>query len=487
LSKGKPPKLKEPVKLMNIIDKMPAFCQKMFVGTVKSGRWAQQVQFHGVGDVDFINMKRDMTRDDLLEHFIQKPIAENNRIRGSLGMYGSFPDKSTQKAKWFCMDVDDADRVEIIRNKFVPILQAHDIEYIWEYGGRNMDRCHLWFFCDTNLNILTTFVEVLLKQADLDWRKLKLELYPTHKPTNIIRLMGGYHIRAGYANPIEFRGVLGDGPEFIVDSVIACVPVSQAYMVEVIAANVPEEAGIDRDPDGPLANWRHGSKVKKDNRAYSPNQFQYIPREDLKEPFKNMPAFPKVLSTQCQAIHQVFKKIKNLEYLEERGDDVHRAGLYCKGILDYQVHKIAKSQEDRDHSEEFKEWFFDEHRVRDWYAHQWHREPDESTLKKIVPSCKTWKRDFNMCGGCPFEDASGFSNPKQLYYGDKVKVQKVKEIKHFTNEEVRATTFKKVKALVNKAILKDRFALDLVIVTAQGTGKSTFSSTKRLSSSRPQR
>ena len=469
--------------LGNILALLPAFKAKMFYADpLPSASWSEQrwlgKRIKGVwkddgDDVIFFNMKRELTTEDLLDHFRQEEVKCETHRKGSLGFV---PVSRSGRVKVWCCDADSEELVSELKAKFIPVLAQHDINYIFEYGGKFKERCHLWIFCDTNQSVLKRFIEVLMKAAfGKKWQKRNrgdkaYELYGSHLTGNMIRLMGGLHLRAGYANPILFDGVESSDPEFVIKSVIECRPVSESYMIEVITDDSPYDGSLKEAPG--LEGW------KRRKQEYHPKsgsvEVKYIARTDLVCPFPKAPPFLKELACQCQTINKILWMIKNEEFLEDRGTDVHRCGVLIRGILQYGASKIAKSEKEEQVYHDFAEWLISQHRYRNWFSHGWHRNIDPAEVSRGCWRCETIDETFHRCKGCPFKDMQGFANPRVLWprYGVQIRPKVIeKTLRSTTNEEVRDTVFKYAAKKVIKAA-KLKTDLTLAIASGQGTGKS---------------
>ncbi len=165
----------------------------------------------------------------------------------------------------------------------------------------------------------------------------------------------------------------------------------------------------------------------------------------------------------CQAQHSLVEKIVNEQYLEDSGDDVHRAGLYLTSTFRYAIDKVAKTEEEKQQYKDYYRKFFAKYRYRDATTHFW----DKGL--PVVPSCEIWDRDFGLCDGCPFKGK--IPNPKELWYGKPLRPNKIEQLDACTNEQIRKTTFKQVRKKVIDAVTSAK-KLDLLIASPQGSGKS---------------
>ncbi len=190
--------------------------------------------------------KMELKLEDLQEHFSQKSTKTRYSLKGSLGTIGGF---EGGKAKWFCIDCDNQKAVDTMRKQLLPVYHDYNIDYIWEFSGTDeVEKAHLWFMCDTvDIALLKRFTEQLFEDAGINFRdrQLGLELYPTIKANNVIRLPGGIHLRTKQINPIEYKGRVGSSAEFILDSFIEADPITEDQIKAVLRAK-PEPKKYER-------------------------------------------------------------------------------------------------------------------------------------------------------------------------------------------------------------------------------------------------
>ncbi len=256
---------------------LPQFQDKLFPSSPENGRWAEQRLYEGKNDVDYYVYHRSMCKQDWLNHFLQEPRASEDGY-GRKYLIGSLAFRLIDRfdhVRAFCADADNPQAVEAVKTKLLPKLTEYNIEYIYEYAGAKLDRLHIWFFCNTSRSVLKAFVEQLLEEAGLDWQQLKLELFPTHKPNNTIRIPGGYHLRAGAVNPIKFRGKTGSHPTFIMQSIIACSPVTEEDMLKALKKPINQQMLPLNEHKTLLPSLRRISDKQSTNSRRKP--FVYLP------------------------------------------------------------------------------------------------------------------------------------------------------------------------------------------------------------------
>lgn len=493
--------MKDPaLELVEIHKLLPAFRQKFLGQPVKNKKWwGRQIvslldgEIHpNHGDVEFLAMPHDIVLSDALlldhfsgevftgEHFCQNQKCKqwHDHRMTCIGTHGQF---EHNRVKWYCADLDTNESVSAALNHFCPVLTKHNIEYIWEYGGPNFNKAHLWFFCNTNNALLTKFVEALWAESGSDPWELKIEEYPTRKPNNLIRTPGGKHQRSGQIMPVEFRGKIYKGARNIIKCIIACKPVNEAYMAKVIG-DAFQLGDTAADPKNILSGLDR-SRIKRNFTTSSIREkkaktYKYLPL-NLPHFCKDAPPIFLKLANECPAINKLVNDSEPEErggklILEDTGDPIHRWGLYAHNIFDADLWRLQ--QYDPNNLEVYRDYpqqWFDEHRLRDPSGHNWDYEGD-SRFKMKIPDCKTWNRDFKLCGGCPHAGRTGFKSPVDLFYNaEPIQIESGELIQTGTNEEIAKETQKLADDLIYEARTKNK-KLDLTVRSVQGTFKSTF-------------
>lgn len=446
---------------------LPKVIEKLIVKfPVPSGAWAKQVWYEGDEDVSFDNIKRALSKDDLCRHFEQteydgygNPKTHNyektKRREGSLGLLLAH----NMRAKTFALDIDTEEGMKVLEEKILPALKEHKIEYIYEYGGYEGEKAHIWFFCDSDVDVLKAFVEKILRNAGVDWRKLKLELYPTHKKSNVIRLLGGLHLRAGHAHPILFRGKESADPLFVMQAIIDCKPVSDEYMIEVLGEGLDDS--VEHDPKGILKN-RKSKNLETRTKA---KKFIYRPL-NLQYEFDGAPDLVETMFSNCPAMHKQLLKIEQQSTLNQPGN--HRIGLFFANVFGHAI-KIAKTEYDKQEAIEARQRFVDEYRINDWSSHNWFNDPPQGWY---TPRCGTWEDEFNDCGGCPHRGRKDFQNPSQLFYNEQLRMKRIKKLSMDTAENISKNVWRIANKKIHRSIDYDE-DLNLFIKSPQQTYKTT--------------
>lgn len=469
------PRLKLDGDLVQVQELLPAFKEKFLAGTVKPGRWGTQIWEDGADDVNFWYAEEELSVAKLRNHFSGQIAKFDGHEEGSIGVRGAF---EFDRVKWYCADLDFDIAVQVARTLLLPVLDKHGIEYIWEYGGPNFEKAHLWIFCNTSRKLLKRFVEILYEEAKID-RKVfkKIEHYPTRRPRNLIRVPGGVHLRSRQVMPVEFRGKRYSSPSQIMKAIIKCKRVDEGYMADLIGKQMSLTESL-RDPSGRL------SRVERDQINHERQRYdgafvyraQNLPNKGVKDsPLKLL----KTLVSECQA----WNKLANMsepedmggeQYLDEAGGDVHDWGLCLHSGLDASLNIVQKQDPDSlDEAEEWVERYKESRRTRDDESHKWNYKSEDGPSGHYVWRCETMDDKFDYCKGCIHRGRPGFSSPIQLYYGRPLKmVPGEKKLMALSNEEISKIVMAEAKQLIMDAY-KRREPLDLFVGSGLGTYKST--------------
>ncbi len=390
---------------------------------------------------------RELREEDLIKHFNQKPILGAKSIMGSLGCVGTF---EGNKAKWFCIDCDTESGVNELREKYLPILDKYGIEYIWEFSGNeDEEKAHVWFMCDcVDISLLRSFTNHILKEANVNDKEL--ELFPTRKGDNVIRLPGGVHLKTNKVNPVKWKGTVSSSADFVMDAFIECKPITE----EFIRANLPD-----------IKIRKATSKLPKHRKFYYNSRGLPLPENDLP------PMMRKIVSN-CQAINGVIEGCKTNKLMQDQQGLGHTAGLWLWSIANYcdarSTHKVQKGTE----GETWIKNFTEKYRLTPYDSHNWDR--DRANIindpERYFTSCRKWEEAFGMCEGCPFRNRPGFTNPKQFWYGIPVVKSFVKEMNLVSAEETRLETFAQVRKRIWSCLESNTFK-DILIASPQGSGK----------------
>jgi hypothetical protein len=459
----------ESQKLATIFKLLDPFIKKFFVQwPIPNNAWAVQTLNMGDADVAFDYVGIPFKKDRLVTHFRGKPLkASKYGIPRQEAAYG-FRLPNNGRVKVFCLDVDHADGMKALHEKILPVFDEHEIEYIYEYGGAHREKAHVWFFCDTEVEILKSFVEKLLRLAGVDCRKLKLELYGSHLKNNVIRLFGGYHLRAGRVNEILFRGEESNDPVFMLEAAIACEPVTLEKMLEVIGVDLKAVYTGDYDPKGILRTTDADGYIHDIIRA--PREVKYFVPQKLSYKFDDGQTEPYVhrLFSECQAINRLLKKVENDDFLDIPGE-AHRPGLFFSAIFKTGEKIAAKSNHAKDDYRSAAERFYDQYRMRPPESHGWGH---ENEFNVSVPRCETFESEFDECKGCPHKGREGFENPNKLWSMKPLKIVKEKEIKIDSAEAIAKRVWKRVNNKIADS-LDHNTPLKLFIKSPQQTYKTT--------------
>ena len=235
--------------------------------------------------------------------------------------------------------------------------------------------------------------------------KKEWEIYPLFDRYNaVIRIPGGYHIKAGRANGVIWDGVEDSNPEFILKAFNSLPVYDEEFFQSKI--KILETSAIERP-----------RREKKDFK-----KFVYIPR-NLSKPMENMPKYIERLAMECQCIRKLIFDMVNEDGIQERGIPYHNSLLALSGIA-YFMDKVLKTDEGKD-------WWdnaLSSYRDRDAIEHQVDPWAKGKNPNAGMWRCETYEKYFDFCKGCPFKDRDGFDNPKQLYFGKRIEKVKVMDV-----------------------------------------------------------
>lgn len=457
---------------LNIIElkeKVKLFREKFLHGTVKNFtnkdgveiiNWSVQHlpdEPHpktGRRDIAFWPTKplRELRDDDLVNHFLGRPINVRGSKKGSVGVTGKFEGNI---AKWFVLDCDKPVAVEAAHEKIIPVLKGYAVDYIWEHSGSTEgEKGHLWFMCNMPIETLKAFVLQVFHEAGLSHadRKIPFELYPVIKDSNVIRLPGGYHLRNKKVNPITYKGVTSNDVNFILDTFINAKQLLEEDIKESI--KIPTK--------------------KKDSDSYSQSRRFYFHSRNLPLPVSNLPPLVGKLASNCQAINQILTECVNDDLLNDTSGLGHDAGLFLTNLAIYNDFRSVSGNKRVHDGENWIEDFINTYRDRDYDSHGWEKswkKAKEEGPERIFPSCQRWEDRFDMCQGCPFKGRKNFSSPRQLWGGYNVLKQKVGDVKLVSPVQIRQDTFKRIKNRVHQ-LVDNKWQKDILVASPQGSGKS---------------
>lgn len=387
----------------------------------------------------------ELTDEDLLNHFNDKAMSSGNMKRSCLAVRAL----QNNRFKWFVVDSDNKESTDVLNKKLIPKLIEYGIDYIYEVGS-TFDKCHIWFLVDCCKDVLSDFTEQLFEEADILFnsrdRHLNLEVYPTNKADSLIRVPGGLHLRNNQINPILYNGTMSSEPTFILNVFNSIKQYSEEEIKSLI-------------------------KVKKDHGPtpeFILSKIKYVD-QNLEVNYEVPPALSKVVRN-CQAINKLVGQVINDKELDKRGWNVHTLGLYLANVCA----GIDKFRQDEERT--VFNWFLDVldvYRSRSSQSHKWVEGLKTKGTRTKIPFCKTWERDFNLCGGCSFKEMDKFYSPRQLYENTSVdsRPKKIANINLKTIEEIRDTTFTKIKERVYSYAVNG-VEKDILLASSMGSGKS---------------
>jgi hypothetical protein len=422
------------------------FQEKFMLG--KNIQWSIQVLRRDKEDVEYFppNPYRDLALSDLKRHFEQRPFKIKGGIRGGLAITGDF----NNKAMWFCLDCDNTLDYNTALNQFIPVLEAHGIDYIIEHSGTSgRQKCHIWFMCkEVPIPKLKVFVECLLDDSKIEYRnhkKHEYEFFPTVSKGNRLRIPGGFHCRNGKANEITYKNKTDSSAFFVLESFIEAKQVTEEEVDKLLASRMKKVT------------------IKKPSRR----KFSYVPLR-LPLPAKDLPSTIKTVASNCQAINRVLRECIEDDLIEARGGIHHNTGLYLGGLAIY--HDLVTNSTT---GEKWVKKFYTANRRRDYDTHKWETDKDKfkHSPHRAFSSCAVWEREYDYCKGCPFRNRPDFTSPRQFITGSTVKKNIVQKLDLVSDNDVKTKTFPQAKERI-ETLLKHQIKSNILIASGQGAGKS---------------
>lgn len=421
--------------------------------------WSQQFRERTSGAIAYWPQKGVPEDRHFLDHFMadpKKPQSTSSHYKGSLAFCGKF---ANDTAMWFCIDGDNDRAVDAIELKLLPQLEKEGLEYIYEYSGENGDRCHVWMLFErVPISILRKYIEQQFKEAGIDIhdRNLNLELYPTHKQNNVIRLPGGLHLKTLKINAVRrMDGTEGNDAVFVIESFLNLRRLNEAEVRLRIKTDKPQ----------PLT-------LRKKMLKRGPFYYNSL---NLPLAYDDLPQVMRKIMSNCPAFNKLLKDAVEDDLIEARGGMNHIAGLYLYKMAIYNDVFLSKPWKKVEEGKKWAEKFFKSFRFRDYKEHNWDRDKDctKEEAEKFIPRCETMDREFGACGGCIHKNRSGFTNPRMLYWGKPILKRMVKEMRLVSHDQIRQSTFVTVKNRV-LALANAGSHRRLLLASPQGAGKSVL-------------
>src|ERR1041385_5029562 len=104
---------------------LPTFKEKFLHEPVAPGAWAFQRCYDLNVDqpkVDYSHPKVPISEIDYIGHFRGKPVREGPYYKGAIAFHGQLRD---EVCKWFCLDADSPEWVDIVSKTFMPCLSEY--------------------------------------------------------------------------------------------------------------------------------------------------------------------------------------------------------------------------------------------------------------------------------------------------------------------------------------------------------------------------
>lgn len=410
---------------LKILQLLPKFKERFFHNFGKElipyGR-QRQVKRDGVkgfdgkvkplGSIDYFTDKAGTITDNLLlKHFSQKVETAKDYYYGTLAVIGEWP-----VVKWICIDVDDPWQVEVAQNKILPQLEAYGITYLIE-PSRD-DRKHIWFMTNISQDLAEKFMTQFMIDCEQSDFKKRWEIYPLfRRRKSIFRIPGGHHFKAnsdaeegiyppkaGKANGVIWNGERSNDPCFIMQAFLD-LPVYSEHEIQSKIKLISPEVLLP----------------KREQKKTIYQRFRYIPR-DMPKPMDDLPPYLECMAENCQAIRKLLHDSVENDYIETPGIEHHNTLLVFSGLARF-VNYVHKNQSGSNWFEKMLTLY----RNRGVESHGLDADTDKAPWTGAW-RCKTLDDYFGYCNGCPYRFRDGFENPKELYFGEKIKKVKVEDV-----------------------------------------------------------
>lgn len=405
-------------------------------------------------------LRRAVGKADWVTHFFLSPIDKGDYVEGSL----AFIPVIDGKVYTIIIDIDRQAQKEEAIQKLLPVLQSRKIQFVYENGGDTMDRCKIWIYCEgIELNLIKKFVPQLFDEAGLNLRDKNKDDYfdevnPVNKSRNLVRHWLGAHLsRKGKQYTIEINGEEIEDPFIALQKVNLMTPLT----TEVLNSQLKVEA------EAPKPVAKRLPTGKKPEKFHFRSKNLPLPKLDIE-----IPALLKPVYRNCQAAHSILEDIVFHRLIDLKGEQPHYGGFFTHRMAAFNDVRLSfKAKNKVTQGQKFFDYLRTTKRCRPDKDHNWDSEMDKirQNPDKFFPSCKAWEDKFDRCGGCEFKGK--ISSPKQFIYGYPIKRQLLNEVNLVTPEEVRATTFKKVRERVINCAEKD-MASNILVASFQQAGKS---------------
>ena len=394
----------------------------------------------------FYPENRSIVDADFINHFFSHPYEDRTVLVGSLAFIPTYQDNI---AKFCVIDADCQREKDLVFNKILPLYTQYGIDYVIEHGGNNNERCHIWFLVDDiPISLLQRFVKQIFAEAEVPIGRDGIqEIYPINKASNLIRLWGGPHIkRGGKRFPIEYKGEIYEDVIDMIKVFTSCRLLTE----EKLSSLLKKEIVIKDDIK---------TKSKKYKSDYEPLNFR---SRELETP-EGLPCLFQQTAKECQAINITLRDILENRMpgkgLDEQGDVNHMRSLFLHSMAEYSAERLKKN--------DAREWLQEQielGRFRDPTSHHWEGKP-------IITGCKAWENRVGLCTGCPFQGR--IDSIQDLRYGKPITKMPVRDVALKTVEEIRSTTFIRVRNEINQMINTGQKG-NILIASPLGSGKSFF-------------
>lgn len=407
-----------------------------FLGSDDIRRWGRQRWELSANKPDYTSTSEKRKFEKLSmsrwnEHFEgQVKNVKGGTRYGSLGVCL----KTGNRTQWICIDCDTEKTTKDARERLIPELKRRGFEVLYEFGGTDNDRCHVWIAVRASIAKAKKFINDLFAHCKLDIGEF--EVFPTHKENFIIRVPGGIHLKTMKVHPIEFRGELIADSIGIMSAFIQAKPLSEEEMMATLTGSKYEA------PAAPISIQR-GRPATTTDRPSEENRF-LAQNLDLPPQVADMPKALKKVASNCRAFRGLLTDTIHNGVIDEPGQKAHDAGLWLAGMAQF-----IKQYHPNSGADVWMRDFFEQCRTRDFELHNWFH-PSNTYSQK----CSTIKTKYKMCGECPYRFREEF-NPC-MFLHDELLIERTPEPDSekilVSHEYVRTNLFPELRQLISEKL-----------------------------------
>lgn len=394
---------------------------------------------------------RPVVQNDYTEHFFQTPIDQGNHIQGSLAFGAQFKE---QALKWIAIDIDDEERKRKAETLLIPhLVNNYGILALKELGGDNFDRCKYWIRVNSKIPTARHFFRQVFLEAGCDPIQEFDEIFGVNKLDHVCRIFGGPHLSRGAKRfPIEIEGELVENPLEMIRHFLSLPVVTEEFMLPLLK-------DIEREDTRPKATTVRGDSV-----------FRYWD-QNLKPALEDIPVLLQPIFRNCPAWKSVLDDIVFNRFLDERHETTHWGTRSLCTIAMFNDARMARRGTKISQGRDWIAKVVNKFRHRNPLPHNWDSNYNNvlENPDRYFPSCEKMEEKLDRCAGCKFQGI--VHSPKQFMFGKAIKRKILSEVRLTTPEEIRETTFVRIKERL-KYLVDAKLRETMLLASPQQSGKS---------------